>query len=59
MIVKAPTRATARPTRPRPAVDLACAEIILSNPDVVFQKVGSLMDRWARMIKEKEDNASK
>lgn len=57
MIVRAPERAEKRPTRPRPQVDLACAEIILGDAG----KYGTtgLMAMWAKIQKEKASNDRK
>lgn len=58
MIVKAPTRAEKRPTQPRPQVDLRIAEIILGNPQAMYQQIGGLMHTWAVMQKEKANDRS-
>jgi hypothetical protein len=53
MIVRAPATQRKAASAPRPKTDLACAEVILGDPN----KYGttSLMATWAKIQKEREN----
>ena len=53
MIVRAPAKQRTAAREPRPAVDLACAEVILG--DAGKYGTTSLMATWANIQKEREN----